>query len=395
MSPLPPELVFVILEHAYYTPAGSPDYALLANCSLVCTSWSIPAQSLLFHKTTKLQSHAIASFHAALTTSAVRGKPVGHAVRSLDIHVGGLFNGSACEPGDFAQMLQACPRLYELSLSTYALHEFDKFVLAKLKDSGQGIRSLNLRHCGVQSPVLFQLLGIWPRIQFLKIGTEIAAWPWRQPTTTPVLRQPQPGLNGDPLSQLPPAHVSLYDLHLSRIPQQPVLTWLLGSSTSSLRILDLHEVPGISGRQTLGVHAPHLRSLRLLHFSHDSAAFLRQCTHLEELILYNLPVLVPLAPELPLSIEHLSFRNPTHTFRHMLRPILDAIEVLPTLRVVTCDKNTEGLRDFEALRSKCAEKGVEVVISEVPIWVVSCVAWAWQRLLLSSHSFLFFFFSSV
>ncbi|KAI9566170.1 hypothetical protein HD554DRAFT_2025901 [Boletus coccyginus] len=372
MSHLPPELVFVILEHAYYTPAGSPDYALLANCSLVCTSWSIPAQSLLFHKTTKLQSHTMgASFRAALTTSAVRGKPVGHAVRSLDIGVGGFPNASACEPEDLAQLLQACPRLYELSLSTYSLHEFDKFVLAKLKDSGQGIRALNLRHCGVQSPVLFQLLGIWPRIQFLKIGTEIAAWPWRQPTTTPVFRQ-QLGTNRDPrdrLSQLPPSHVSLYDLHLSRIPQLPVLTWLLGSSTSSLRILDLHEVPGISGRQTLGAHAPHLRSLRLLHFSHDSAAFLRQCTHLEELILYNLPVLVPLVPDIPLSIEHLSFRNQRHTFRHTLRPILDAIEVLPKLRIVTCDKNSEGLREFEALKSKCAERGVEVVISEVPIWV--------------------------
>jgi hypothetical protein len=292
---------------------------------------------------------------------------MGHAVRSLDISVGAL-NGS-CHPEVFAKLLQACPRLYQLSLSTYGLHEFDQFALAKLKDSGQGIRALNLQDCGVQSPVLFQLLGIWSRIRFLKIGTEIAAWPWRHPSETPILRQPQTNGNPNDVAQRPPSHVSLYDLALSRIPQQAVLTWLLGSSASSLRILDLHEIPGIAARKILGVHASRLRSLRLLHFSLDSAAFLRQCTRLEELVIYNLPVLVPLAPELPPSIEHLSFRNPTHTLRNTLRPILDAIAVLPKLRVVTCDKNSEALCEFEILKTRCAERGVEVVISEVPIWV--------------------------
>lgn len=375
MLQLPPELIFVILEYAYYTPAGSPDYALLTNCSTVCIAWSLPAQSLLFHKTPKLHLDSIASFHAALKSSAARGKPMGDAVRSLDISFGGSLDG-ALQPEAFAQLLQACPRLYELSLSTYGVHEFDQFALAKLKDAGQGIRALNLQYCGVQSPVLFQLLGIWPRIRFLKIGTEIAAWPWRLPAQIPILRQPQTNAGASDVAQRPPAHVSLYDLALSRIPQQPVLSWLLGSSATSLRILDLHEVPGIAARQALSIHAPHLRSLRLLHFSLDSAAFLRQCTRLQELVIYNVPVFVPLAPELPHSIEHLSFRNPRHTFRNTLRPFLEAIEVLPKLRIVTCDTNSEGLRDFESLKARCAEKGVEVVISEVPIWVVSYVAWA-------------------
>ena len=370
MSHLPTEIVFVILEHAYYTPVGSPDYTFLANCSLVCTSWSLPAQSLLFHKTTKLRSHTIPSFHAALVASAAREKPLGHAVRSLDISVGRSLNES-CQPEAFAQLLQACPRLYELSLSTYGLHEFDQFVLAKLKDSGQSIRALNLQYCGVQSPVLFQLLGIWSRIRFLKIGTEIGAWPWRRPADTPVLRSSKSNRDRNEIAQRPPSHVSLYDLALSRIPQPAVLAWLLGSSASSLRILDLREIPGVTAREILGVHAPHLRSLRLLHYNLDSAAFLRQCTRIKEFVIYTIPVIVPLAPELAPSIEHLSFRNPIHTFRDTLRPILDAIEVLPRLRVVTCDKNSEGLREFAVLKARCAEKGVEVVISEVPFWVVS------------------------
>ncbi|KAF8120272.1 hypothetical protein EV363DRAFT_1374332 [Boletus edulis] len=368
ISHLPPELILIIFEHAYHTPAGSPDYALLATCSLVCTLWSIQAQPLLFHKSTKLRSHAIASFHAALMSSAVRGKPMGHAVRSLDISVGGSLAG-ACQPQAFAQLLQACPRLYELSLSVRGLHDFDQFALAKLKDAGQRIRALNLQECGVQSPVLFQLLGIWHRIQFLKIGTEIAAWPWRQPATTPVLRRPQANGGPDTTPQRPPARVSLYDLALSRIPQLDVLAWLLGSSVSSLCILDLHEMPGVAARQTLGIHAPHLRSLRLLQFTPQSAAFLSQCTRLEELVVYNIPIIVPLAPGLPPSIEHFSFRNPSHAFRDTLHPIIHAIEVLPKLRILTCDKNSEGLRDFETLKAKCTARGVEVVITDTPFWV--------------------------
>ncbi|KAG8214893.1 hypothetical protein J3R82DRAFT_10065 [Butyriboletus roseoflavus] len=369
MSHLPPEIVLVILEHAYYTPTGCPDYTFLVNCSLVCASWSVPAQSLLFRKTTRLRSHTIPSFRAALIAPAVRQKSLGHAVRSLDISVGWSLNES-CQPEAFVQLLQACPRLYELSLSTYGLHEFDQFALAKLKDSGQCIRALDLQYCGVQSLVLFQLLGIWPHIRFLKIGTEIA-WPWRHPAETPVSRQSKSnfGSRNDTVLR-PPARVSLYDLALSRIPQPAVLTWLLGSSASSLHILDLREIPGSAAREIMGVHAPRLRSLRLLHYNLDSAAFLRQCTCLEEFIIYNIPVLVPLAPELPPSIEFLSFRNPIHTFRDTLHPILDAIEVLPRLRILTCDKNSEGLRDFAMLRTRCAEKGVEVVISEVPFWVV-------------------------
>lgn len=367
---LPPELVFVILEHAYYTPAGSPDYTFLSNCALVCTTWSVPAQSLLFHKTTQLRLHTIPLFHAVLVSSASRGKFLGHLVRSLDVAVGRSSNLS-CQPDTFAQLLQACPRLYELSLSTYTLHEFDQFELAKLKDAGQTIRALNLQHCGVQSPVLFQLLGIWPRIQFLKIGMEIAAWPWRHPAETPVLRQQ--GSNGVPndIPRRPPARVSLYDLALTRISQPSVLSWILGSSAASLRILELREGPGVAARDILGVHVPHLRSLRLLHLSIDSAAFLRQCTRLEELVIYTIPVVVPLAPHLPSTIEHLSFRNPTHTLRQTLQPILDAIEVLPNLRIVTCDKNSEGLREFAMLKTRCTDKGAEVVISEVPFWVVS------------------------
>ena len=167
--------------------------------------------------------------------------------------------------------------------------------------------------------MLFQLLGIlWLHIRFLKIGTESAAWPWRHPAEMPVLRQPWG----------PTSHCTTSRSHASLNKQ-----FSPGSSTSSLRILDLHGVSGIAVRKILGVHAPHLRSLRLLHFSLDSVAFLRQCTRLEELVIYNLPVFVPLAPELPPSIEHLPFRNPRHAFKNMLRPILDTIEVLPKLRI--------------------------------------------------------------
>lgn len=90
-------------------------------------------------------------------------------------------------------------------------------------------------------------------------------------------------------------------------------------------------------------------------------------------MVYSVPVVVPLVPYLAPSIVHVSFRNPGHSFRDTLRPILDAIDpgVLPMLRIVTCDKNSELLADFATLKARCAQRGVEVVISDVPFWVVS------------------------
>ncbi|KAG2152613.1 uncharacterized protein EDB93DRAFT_254992 [Suillus bovinus] len=367
MSFVPPELVLCILEHGYYTSLCTPNYSLLKAAALVCKTWSGPAQTLLFRCATKLEQHNIPIFRAALLSSASRGKALGECIRILEISVGKTSNGGrGCSPDDFVILLQACPQLYELALSITGVHEFEEEILKKLGDVGRKLKALTLVQCGLQSPILFQLLKIWNNIQFLKIEKEIAAWPWRT-DTTPVLRK---NIDPDELAQRPGAEVHLYELALSRFPTSDVLTWLLESSVDSLRILELRDIPGPTHRTILSLHAPRLRSLRLTNYNCNSAAFLRMCTALEELVIYHVPTHFPLVPDLPPTIEHLSFRNPNHMYRNTLQPIIEAVDALPSLKVLTCDKNIEQLvGDYEILKAKCRMKGAEVIVSDMPFWV--------------------------
>ncbi|KAG1894156.1 uncharacterized protein F5891DRAFT_1063565 [Suillus fuscotomentosus] len=355
MSFVPPELVLCILEHGYYTSLRTPNYTLLKAAALVCKTWSGPAQTLLFRCATKLEQHNISIF------------PLGECVRILEISIGGTSNGGlGCSADDFVILLQACPQLYELALSITGLHEFEEEILQKLGDVGRKLKALTLVQCGLQSPILFQLLKIWNNIQFLKIEKEIAAWPWRT-ATTPVLRR---NTDAEELAHRPGAEVCLYELALSRFPTPDVLTWLLESSADSLRILELRDIPGPTHRPILSLHAPRLRSLRLGYYNIYSAALLRMCTALEELVIYHVPTHFPLAPDLPPTIEHLSFRNPNHVYRNTLQPIIEAVDALPSLKVLTCDKNAEQLvGDYEILKAKCRMKGTEVIVSDIPFWV--------------------------
>lgn len=367
MSFVPPELVLCILEHGYYTSLRTPNYTLLKAAALVCKTWSGPAQTLLFRCATKLEQHNIPIFRAALLSSPGRGKALGECVRILEISIGGTSNGGlGCSADDFVILLQACPQLYELALSITGLHEFEEEILKKLGVVGRKLKALSLVQCGLQSPILFQLLKIWNNIQFLKIEKEIAAWPWRT-ATTPVLRK---NTDAEELAHRPGAKVCLYELALSRFPTPDVLTWLLESSADSLRILELRDIPGPTHRPILSLHAPRLRSLRLGYYNIYSAALLRMCTALEELVIYHVPTHFPLAPDLPPTIEHLSFRNPNHVYRNTLQPIIEAVDALPSLKVLTCDKNAEQLvGDYEILKAKCRMKGTEVIVSDIPFWV--------------------------
>ncbi|KAG1814998.1 uncharacterized protein BJ212DRAFT_1447368 [Suillus subaureus] len=346
MSFVPPELVLCILEHGYYTSLRTPNYTFLKAAALVCKTWSGPAQTLLFRCATKLEQHNILIFRAALLSSAGRGKALGECIRILEISIGGASNGGpGCSPDDLVILLQACPQLYELALSITGVHEFEEEILKKLGDVGRKLKALTLLQCGLQSPILFQLLKIWNNIQFLKIEKEIAAWPWRT-AATPVLRR---NTDAEELAQRPGAEVCLYELALSRFPTLDVLTWLLKSSADSLRILELRDIPGPTHRTILSLHAPRLRSLRLAYYNMYSAALL-------QLVIYHVPTHFPLARDLPPTIEHLSFRNPNHIYRNTLQPIIKA--------------NAEQLvGDYEILKAKCRVKGAEIIVLDMPFWV--------------------------
>jgi hypothetical protein len=187
---------------------------------------------------------------------------------------------------------------------------------------------------------------LWPRIQFLTIGAEIA--------TLPPIKLPA---------------IKLHELVLSRslIPSE-CLEWLLSNSEDSLQILELRDVPGRQIKTILAKHGHNLRSLRISRYNKDSADILRLCTRLEELVVHHIPNVIELK-DLPTTIEHFSMRNPGNIgFRTLIVPLIDT---LPNLRVVTFDENVRRHNDFHALRSACDAKGVELRVHILAFWIVS------------------------
>ncbi|KAH7882596.1 hypothetical protein F5I97DRAFT_287075 [Phlebopus sp. FC_14] len=219
MSYLPPELILTILEHNFYTSSGQPDHAFLSACSLVCRAWSWPAQSLLFRCVTKLRGRNYSQFAAAVLSPA-RGQSLGKCVRTLEMSIAHSMKQS-CSPLHLVDVLRACPSVYELVLKAYGISKFDQASLEKLRDAGKGLKALHLVFCTMTSSILFQLLNIWPSIQFLKICVDIGV------PSSQVLAYSHRG-----------APVRLYDLVLSSIPHKEdarVVALLVNGVTANSR----------------------------------------------------------------------------------------------------------------------------------------------------------------
>ncbi|OJA10581.1 hypothetical protein AZE42_04640 [Rhizopogon vesiculosus] len=368
MFSLPLELLFHVLEKEYYTSSGTPNYKHLKACALVCRSWSGPAQSLLFRSAIELSNHNIHTFHAALLSSAARGKALGNCVRTLALSISRTSDKSF-GPMTVATLLQACPHVYELVLSLYGINIEEEETLEKLKVAGQRLKAFTLVHHGTQSPILFHLLRIWPNIQFLKVGSRIRTLPRCTTPSPPLERNTE---DAGELRQRNGAEVCLYDLVISIFPAPKVLSWLLASSADSLRILELRQLPCLTERNILARHAPQLRLLRLWCYNDDSVALLRMCTALEELVLYGLEPSPcrPLVPNLPPTIEHFAFGIRDYHSCISLQPSISAVDAHPNLKVLTFNKDPrQRFQDCETLEAKCGMKGIEVVISSMPCWV--------------------------
>lgn len=353
---LPEELIATILEQAYYTSgAFKPDVDTLKACALVSTSWSPQAQRLLF-RSAHLQSHrgdhgGLKSFLRAIDPYSERGKFLGSCVRAVDLQVSERTVGG-CSVPDFLFIVESCPRLYDINLST-DVHRFDDATMDTLRkisnDKTRGtVRALGLR-CGVQSPTLYQLLDVWPTIRFLRLGAELAALPPHQPAT-----------------------VQLYELVLFRLPTHGPLTWLLSNSTQSLEIVDFREIPSKLMDPLLESIGPRLRSLRLMRYNVRAAAVIKSFSNLEELVLYQLSSFLGL-DNLPNTLQHLSFRNFPWSTCPSLQSVIRAVDTLPRLRVVSCDPDTLEHPDFPLLRRKCQGKGIDLRTDAPPIYSVSMV----------------------
>ncbi|KAH9922823.1 uncharacterized protein BXZ73DRAFT_91541 [Epithele typhae] len=315
MANLPAELVAAILEHVYYTATGAVDSQTLASAALVCRHWQESAQRLLF-KRVSLKGHrhepAYLSFVQATDLATSRGRSLAQNIRVLEVSIGDSPEG--LDESDLVNLIV-------------------------------GIRAIAILSCGIQSPILYQLLSIWPCVNFLHLGVEIAAPP-------PKAWQPS---------------FQLYELALMRTPRLWVFSWLLSSSTDSLRILTFRDLPWREFDPLLDKLGPRLRSLRLQNYSLRAVPTIRRCPNLEEFIVLRVPELIKLTP-LPQTVEHLSCRFMLSE-NGSLAQAVDLVGSLPRLRVFTCDsavRKDEHIRDLETL---CAAKGVELCFDETPFWL--------------------------
>jgi hypothetical protein len=196
--------------------------------------------------------------------------------------------------------------------------------------------------CSVHSPILYELIGLFPSVEFLTLGVEIAAAP---PPWTPAIQ--------------------LYELTLHRTPPSDLLQWLLSSSGTSLRILEMRDLPSARTSVDLAVCCPHIQSLRFMRYNAYSAAILQQCTNLVELVLLNVPLSLP---ALPSSLEHFALVIQTYTAHVNLDPVVKAVESLPRLKIFTFVGESGDLNHLKAI---CDAKGVAFHTTLRQYWIVS------------------------
>ncbi|KAF8134790.1 hypothetical protein K438DRAFT_1640486 [Mycena galopus ATCC 62051] len=343
---LPEELICLILAQLYYRspPFSTPDYYTLSACSLVNSHWRGPSQTLIFRRITLEATPAFARFadttsnttllsHVRVLSVALTTDP---PPRPVGVEV--------CPVSILVSILQHCPQLYELSISAHKLFSLNSVDISRMAAVVQAysisIRSLRLLECSVQSPLLYELLRLFPTVEFLTLGGEIIATP---PSWTP--------------------EVQLYELILQRTPPSNILQWLLSSSGTSLRILELRDLPGGSTPADIAICCPHIQSLRLMRYNAHSAAILRQCTNLLELVLLNIPTILSL-PALPSSLEHFALLIQTYSASVDLRPVVKAIESLPRLRIFTFVGDSQDI-----LQAICDAKTITLHTTSRKFWI--------------------------
>ena len=344
MPPLPIELWMNTMQHHSKDAdhAIESDNNTLMACALVCSSFRVPAQTLLFQSVGR-DIYGFPwkrdSFEATIHPSTERGRILGSYVRNLQVNLDHTFNyaDGTLDMRRFTLLLSWCPRLYELSLHVYDIRKFNEVELAELQFIAITVqlRALRLLRFVRQSTLIYQFISVWPTIQYLTVGSEIDVPP-----------------------PLPLPRIKLRELSFFRTTIRfRCLEWLLSGSETSLCVLQFRDTPGQQMKSIVAKHAPYLRFLRMQRYDKDSADILRNCTRLKELVLFQLPIFMEVK-DLPLTLEHFSFYfRGSAIVRH---PLIPLIKTLPNLRVITCDKDVEQYPDFAAICRACESKHVEL-----------------------------------
>ncbi|KAK7056766.1 hypothetical protein VNI00_002483 [Paramarasmius palmivorus] len=376
-SNLPSELIALILGEVYYLKdkpppehiflTRNPDRHTVAACSLVNSSWRAVAQPLLFHHITSNVSPAFARW---IRTPHAINLGLLSSVKTvelrLDTTVGqnGFPNLPSCGVDDFHLLLNSLPNLYELEISLQGFSVASSF---QPRQVFQSLRALRINECSVQSPVLYELLSIFPGIRFLTIAIEIAALP----------------------PPIPIPSLQLYELVIYRSLSPDITKWLLANSVGSLRVLETREFVGIHLPLVLRGHYDHLHSLRLIRLDRSSLAMIQACNNLQELVLVTIPGSTArrdlTLSKLPSSLQHLSLIRRGKDSGSLVK-LADAIRSSsPQLKLISCDRSFQSDPEYDVLVELCLQRGIELQIGESRHWPVGvwCVVSVATRLLIS------------
>lgn len=226
------------------------------------------------------------------------------------------------------------------------------------KHNGPRIRDLNILKTTLRSPLLYQLVSLWPDIQSLGIGCKTYATPPKVPSE---LR----------LRQLAISYCELLPLE--------VRDWLLSGSRDSMRVLELEGEPGPGALELVAEFGDSIQALRIACFNKTSARVVERCKNLERLalILHHRSSLFRM--QLPLSISQIAFYN--QTGQPLQQNISQAIRILPSVRMVILDGNAPEEKHFSVLKGECDKRAISLVVDNRTLgaWSVSSIFNAWMR----------------
>ena len=356
---IPLELILSFIESS--SSVGNEEHIdLLQSCSLVCKSWSIAVQKLLFARVTLRSQRSFESFMSAVDRNTSHGRVLGDAVARLRV-VLDHNQPSGLHQHSFALAVTTCPNLHELDISLYGCAEpgkdivgiqdvsrlrrpapsFDEQTLSLLR-SGPNIKALHFNNWSENQHSNFQLLNVWSSLQCLSIGG-----------TLPQHVEDSP----------PPFLSKLHEVRFNfqSTPSTDFMKWLLHNSVSSLRVLRFDRDPCFDLFEYLtNIHGPQLHSMSFpSHSSSEVALSLQKCNQLRELRTETPSRSTTVYKHIPDHLEHLALGLDRDT---PLTSVIDLVKSRNTLKTITLHLWDGGNQHplLTLLKIACAYRGVDL-----------------------------------
>ncbi|TFK42055.1 hypothetical protein BDQ12DRAFT_599111 [Crucibulum laeve] len=355
---LPLEVVLSIIEAAYFTDDLEVNEDLLRSCSLVCRSWSMVSQKLLFSQVTLRTQRAFELFSTAVDRSTERGCALGDSVIRLRV-VLDHNQPFTLHQHSFALAVMMCPNLYELNLALYGCAapgedivgvpaisrmrrpapSFDDHTLALLK-AGPTITALQFSNWSENDQSIFQLLDVWPSLKSLIISG-----------TPPQLPSPSSAPFSCELDEL--------RMNFQTPPSVDFMKWLLHNSTS-LRVLEFEREPSAHLLEYLvDTHGASLHSLSIPAVTADACLALHKCKQLREVAIQSCTTSPAVYKKLPEVLEHVAVGVDSDT---QLIPLIYLVKSKNALKAVTVHlrDGATAHKELAVLKVACAYRGVEL-----------------------------------